>query len=113
MTPEIRSLSPGAPGYPSRLLELKKPPEVIHVAGEMSSAPVIGVVGTRKPSPDADGFARELASPGERSASTPRHTRGPSTRAARPGSWRRRGPKKSFPRTTLRSSSAFSFAEES
>jgi DNA processing protein len=62
MTPEIRSLSPGAPGYPSRLLELKKPPEVIHVAGEMSSAPVIGVVGTRKPSPDADGFARELAS---------------------------------------------------
>jgi len=61
MTPQIRSLSPDDPAYPGRLRDLKKPPAVVHVAGEMSSGPVIGVVGTRKPSADADGFARELA----------------------------------------------------
>jgi DNA processing protein len=60
-TPPVRCLSRGEPGYPPRLLELRAPPPVIHLAGEMGEAPVIAVVGTRKPSADADAFARELA----------------------------------------------------
>jgi DNA processing protein len=57
----VRRLVRGEPGYPSRLLDLPKPPSEIHVAGEMANRPAIAVVGTRKPTPDAAAFARALA----------------------------------------------------
>jgi DNA processing protein len=57
----VRRLVPGAPEYPSRLLDLSKPPPELYVAGEMATAPVIALIGTRTPTPGAREFARELA----------------------------------------------------
>ncbi len=57
----LRFLAIDQPGYPQRLLDLEKPPEAIVVAGPMTSARTIAVVGTRKPTAEAVAFARQLA----------------------------------------------------
>jgi DNA processing protein len=61
MIPETRFLRLGQPSFPVRLLELRKPPELLAVAGEMPPRPTLAIVGTRKPSAEATAFARELA----------------------------------------------------
>jgi len=64
VTPERRLLRPGDAAFPSRLLELDKPPPRLFVAGDIAGrprAPTFAVVGTRKPTDDAVEFARDLA----------------------------------------------------
>jgi DNA processing protein len=59
--PEKRLLIAGEAGFPARLLELDKPPARLTVAGEMTTARTIAVVGTRRPTAEAVAFTRELA----------------------------------------------------
>ncbi len=48
-------------GYPSLLKEIKDPPPVIYVKGELSDSFNLAIVGTRKPSPYGRKVAREFA----------------------------------------------------
>jgi DNA processing protein len=57
-----RRLVRGQSDYPRALLNLASPPEVLTLSGEISDGRAIAIVGTRKPSPDAEAFARQLAS---------------------------------------------------
>jgi DNA processing protein len=56
-----RPLLPTDPGYPTRLLDLSKPPPEVTLSAPLSSAPTLAIVGTRKPTPEAVIFTRELA----------------------------------------------------
>ncbi|HWL84640.1 MAG TPA: DNA-processing protein DprA [Polyangiaceae bacterium] len=61
-TPQI--LVPGDPCYPHRLAELDPPvPEITvsNVAGLFSPGPVVAIVGTRTPAPEAESYAATLA----------------------------------------------------
>ncbi len=53
---------------PARLRELPTPPEPLYLWGRLPPGPLVGIVGTRNPSPEAERFtsalARELASAG-------------------------------------------------
>jgi DNA processing protein len=57
----LRLLALDQPGYPQRLLDLEKPPASIVVAGPMPAGKTFAVVGTRKPTPEALAFTRQLA----------------------------------------------------
>jgi DNA processing protein len=57
-----RRLVRGQSDYPRALLDLPSPPEVLTLSGEIREGRAIAIVGTRKPSPDAEAFARQLAS---------------------------------------------------
>jgi DNA processing protein len=57
----LRLLALDQPGYPQRLLDLEKPPASIVVAGPMPAGKTCAVVGTRKPTPEALAFTRQLA----------------------------------------------------
>ena len=46
---------------PARLLDLPRPPQELHVAGELPRAPSVAIVGTRRASADGMRFARHLA----------------------------------------------------
>jgi DNA processing protein len=57
-----RRLVRGQSDYPRALLDLPSPPEVLTLSGEIREGRAIAIIGTRKPSPDAEAFARQLAS---------------------------------------------------
>jgi DNA processing protein len=46
---------------PTRLFDLAQPPECVYLRGELPHAPAVAIVGTRKPSPEAERFAVSLA----------------------------------------------------
>ena len=46
---------------PARLSDLPNPPRVLYLRGELPRGPAVAVVGTRKPTPGAAHFARQLA----------------------------------------------------
>ncbi len=47
--------------YPDRLRSLRAPPVAIWIAGEIIPATTIAIVGTRRPDPEAEAFAAQLA----------------------------------------------------
>jgi len=47
--------------YPPRLRDLERPPEVVHVTGELPRGHAAAIVGTREPTSEAEAFAYELA----------------------------------------------------
>lgn len=55
-----RAIVRGQTEYPSRLAELRSPPTVFYVRGVWPQAPGVAVVGTRRPGPQAEAFARAL-----------------------------------------------------
>ncbi|MGO8999405.1 MAG: DNA-processing protein DprA [Polyangiaceae bacterium] len=61
MSPTPRRLAPDDPTYPERLCALSAPP-ILAIDGDLGTAArVVAVVGTRTPSPEAEGFAFALA----------------------------------------------------
>ena len=46
---------------PARLADLANPPAVLYLHGELPRAPAVAIVGTRRPTPAAAEYARELA----------------------------------------------------
>ncbi len=62
MSAPIRCFNLTDPDYPARLRELERPPSVVEISGELDLGKrAIAVVGSRKPTPEAAAFARELA----------------------------------------------------
>lgn len=60
----VRKIGISDADYPPRLLDLPSPPPVLHVRGQLPSpeAPLVAIVGTRHPTPEAESFAKRLAS---------------------------------------------------
>ena len=66
-----RVLGPGDPGYPEGLSHLADPPVPLFVKGEVPPwEAAVAIVGTRRASPWAKGFARELAAALARAGAT-------------------------------------------
>ncbi|MDP8999447.1 MAG: DNA-protecting protein DprA, partial [Myxococcota bacterium] len=55
-------LTPLDPSYPTRLRSLARPPASLTLrGGSLEATHVVAIVGSRKASPDAEQYARELA----------------------------------------------------